>query len=210
MSDDPYSILGLKKSATRDQVRAAFRRLSKQHHPDAGGDPRQFSALKAAHDLLVDEPRRAHWDKSGWDRGNEEQLRGQAFGALAGCLQGVLAGDDEPKLIDVVARMRAMIQDFIKRQRQSLEQHRKVLARVDSMKGRFRRKSGTSALAPLLEGQRGQLLNAIQNIERQILVNEEALRVLQDELFDSEKLVTTRYQYANVGTSTSAYQMGFR
>lgn len=209
MSDDPYSVLGLKKSVNRDQVRVAFRKLSKLYHPDVGGDPRQFSALKAAHDLLVDADRRAHWDKSGWDRGNEEQLNGQALGVLAGCLQGVLGGTDEPKLIDVVIRMKTMIQDAMNQQQKAVGQYQMILVRIDSMKGRFKcKKGGASALASLLEGQRAMLVASIQNIERQILVSEHAMKMLKDETFDSEKLQrVTMQQY---GSGTSAYTMGFR
>lgn len=208
MIDDPYSILGLKKGATRDKVRAAFRRLSKQHHPDVGGDPRQFSALKGAHDLLVDEDRRKHWDKFGWDCGNEEQLRGAAMGALVGSLQAVLSGDEEPRLIDVVARMRAMIEQFIRKQHEAVGQHAKVLERAKSLRGRFKKKG--SALAPLVEGQVAQLTAAIQSIERSILVNNEALRILKDETFDAEKMQRiSMSQYAN-NTTSSLYSMGFR
>ena len=36
--NDPYSTLGVSKTATDAEIKAAYRRLAKQWHPDAGGD----------------------------------------------------------------------------------------------------------------------------------------------------------------------------
>src|SRR6186997_1823242 len=52
---DPYRTLGLKRGATLDEVRRAYRRLAKIHHPDAAGEaalPR-FLAIQAAYEQLI-------------------------------------------------------------------------------------------------------------------------------------------------------------
>ena len=46
--DDPFVTLGLTDRATADEVRAARRRLAKQHHPDRGGDPVRMRTLNDA------------------------------------------------------------------------------------------------------------------------------------------------------------------
>ena len=48
MRDDPRAVLGLPLDATRDEAQRAFRRLAKQTHPDAGGDPVAFRAVAGA------------------------------------------------------------------------------------------------------------------------------------------------------------------
>jgi len=53
---DPYRTLGLPRSATLAEVKRAYRRLAKEHHPDTGGPaalPR-FLAIQAAYEQLVD------------------------------------------------------------------------------------------------------------------------------------------------------------
>lgn len=50
-TDDPFRVLGLPPTASQEQVKAAYRRLARRLHPDAGGDDAAFRALTAAADL---------------------------------------------------------------------------------------------------------------------------------------------------------------
>src|SRR5947209_4797751 len=56
MSSNPFEILGLDRSATFEDVKLAYRRLARQHHPDANPhDPtalERFTALRQAYDRL--------------------------------------------------------------------------------------------------------------------------------------------------------------
>ncbi|CUF23573.1 DNA-J chaperone, putative [Bodo saltans] len=53
---DPFKVLGLTRSATKAQVKAKFRELAKQHHPDAAhGDSTRMEEINRAHNLLLKE-----------------------------------------------------------------------------------------------------------------------------------------------------------
>src|SRR4051795_8124398 len=55
LDPDPYRTLGLKRGATLDEVRRAYRRLAKVNHPDAAGEtalPR-FLAIQAAYEQIA-------------------------------------------------------------------------------------------------------------------------------------------------------------
>lgn len=45
-------VLGVGADATADEIKAAYRQLAKQHHPDAGGDPERFHQIQQAYELL--------------------------------------------------------------------------------------------------------------------------------------------------------------
>ena len=58
-----YQVLGVAARATPDEVRAAYRRAARDHHPDAGGSAHRMSEVNAAWHVLGDPARRAAYDR---------------------------------------------------------------------------------------------------------------------------------------------------
>ncbi len=56
-------MLGVSPEASRAEIKAAYRNLVKQHHPDAGGDDTTILALNAAWEVLGDQERRRGYDR---------------------------------------------------------------------------------------------------------------------------------------------------
>jgi DnaJ-class molecular chaperone len=57
-----YETLGVAENATPEELKSAFRRLAKQHHPDMGGDVEKFQQINEAYNTLSDANSRAHYD----------------------------------------------------------------------------------------------------------------------------------------------------
>ena len=57
-----YSTLGVADTATPEEVKLAYRKLAKQHHPDLGGDVTKFQQVSEAYETLADANKRAHYD----------------------------------------------------------------------------------------------------------------------------------------------------
>jgi DnaJ-class molecular chaperone len=79
-AEDPYVVLGVKKGASDDEVRKAYRKLAKQHHPDLNPGKKEaeakFKAINAAYDLLSDPEKRKRFDAGEIDAaGNERPER---------------------------------------------------------------------------------------------------------------------------------------
>eukprot|EP00854_Cymbomonas_tetramitiformis_P030415 gene30415-38020_t len=60
--DAHYKILELSSRATPEEIRAAYRRLARTHHPDKGGDSVKFATLQKAFDTLSDPQAREAYD----------------------------------------------------------------------------------------------------------------------------------------------------
>ena len=57
-----YDILGVKTSATAEEIKRAYRKLASQHHPDKGGDVAKFQEIEQAYRTLSDPQQRQQYD----------------------------------------------------------------------------------------------------------------------------------------------------
>ena len=55
METDPYKLLGVSQNSPLEEIKAAYRELVKQHHPDTGGDQQKIIELNAAWEVLKKE-----------------------------------------------------------------------------------------------------------------------------------------------------------
>ena len=87
MADNPYDILGVTRRATDDEIRQAYRKLAKEHHPDLNAGnaaaSERFKKLSAANDILSDPEKRRQYDAGeidakGEHRGPQWRQRGGA------------------------------------------------------------------------------------------------------------------------------------
>ena len=62
MRMDYYSILGVQRGASEDEIKKAYRKLAMQHHPDRGGDAAKFQQIQEAYDTLGDAGKRQGYD----------------------------------------------------------------------------------------------------------------------------------------------------
>ncbi|MHB1020932.1 MAG: DnaJ C-terminal domain-containing protein [Acidobacteriaceae bacterium] len=79
---DYYGVLGVKKTATADEIRKAFRKLARKHHPDVNpGDKKaeeKFKEISEANDVLSDEKKRKIYDQLGFYSDNIDPAAAEA------------------------------------------------------------------------------------------------------------------------------------
>lgn len=81
---DYYSILGVNKSASSEEIKQAYRKLAHQHHPDKkGGDEKKFKEINEAYQVLSNQEKRGQYDRFGNTFDNQGGFDGgQGFGGF--------------------------------------------------------------------------------------------------------------------------------
>lgn len=104
---DPYETLGVSKTASDDEIKAAFKKMARQYHPDLHpGDKaaeEKFKAASAANDLLRDKEQRRRYDAGEIDASGAEKPQpryyrdfadGGGFGGAHAAADGFASNED--------------------------------------------------------------------------------------------------------------------
>ncbi len=80
---DYYDILGVKRGASVDDLKKAYKKKAMKHHPDRGGDEQQFQKINEAYDTLKDPQKRTTYDQFG-ETGQQGYTRTYTSGDFGG------------------------------------------------------------------------------------------------------------------------------
>ena len=85
---DYYGVLGVKKGATQEEIRKAFRKLARKYHPDVNpGDKKaeeKFKEISEANDVLSDDKKRKVYDQFGFYSDNIDPAAAEAAARSGG------------------------------------------------------------------------------------------------------------------------------
>lgn len=100
---DYYKMLGVPRNAKPDEIKKAYRKLAREHHPDTGGDESKFKEINEAYEVLSDDKKRDLYDQygtanenqipRGWGGSPEGNPFGGGYGSWADILESIRNGE---------------------------------------------------------------------------------------------------------------------
>ena len=101
---DYYKTLGVPRNADKDEIKKAYRKLARTHHPDAGGDEAKFKEINEAYEVLSDDKKRELYDQygtanenhipQGWGGGSGgNPFGGSGFSSWSDILDSIRGGE---------------------------------------------------------------------------------------------------------------------
>ena len=199
MGTELYDDLGVPIDATPDQIQAAFRALSKQHHPDAGGDHDTFARISAAYSVLSNEQKRIAYD-AGVDP-NFDPVK-TATGHIRAAFTELINGSKDPDRCDLVAEVGKMIAADRKNLEKSNAAAEKQLKRIDKIEKRLK---GKGLLREVLDAQRMAVEQHQAGNKASAAVMDEMERQIAGWEYDNEEaesgVVWTAMSFGSTGTT---------
>ena len=77
-----YETLGVDKNSTGPEIKKAYLKLARVHHPDKGGDAEKFKEIASAYEVLSNDEKRGLYDKYGLDGLKDGGMGGGGFGDI--------------------------------------------------------------------------------------------------------------------------------
>lgn len=213
MTINPYEILNLATDCVLSQIKRAYKMAAKKHHPDAGGDPKQFALVKMAYDTLKDSDKRKRYDDQGFIDGDDSGSKTEKAAELLRRLFFSLLQNIEPESlanVDFVGSMKINVEQEITKLEQAIvslknaeSQQKKVVKIIEK---RLKRKNQKPNI--LLQSLKDSIANIptqILHLKSQIEIQKEVLEMACDYTFDFENLAPKNFSF----TTCTFFGSGF-
>ena len=183
--DDLYKTLGINKASDKKAIKDAYRKKEKKEHPDAGGSPEKFGALKRAYDVLSDDKRREKYDSTG---DIDEKTPDNAYScavniisyAFSGVLQECAQSGTSPLEIDVLSEIKSKIRSATAENNKNIRILKNVLETDKNLTGRFKTKSPDNVFEGIIANRISSIQINIATMEKNIVDNNAALELIKD------------------------------
>ena len=175
---DHYDALGVGRSASFAEIKAAYRSAARKHHPDLGGDAGKFAAINAAYDTLSDNDRRAFYDQTGLSERPPNPADVRAMQLIDDLFRQILDGPDHTGrwTFDIVARLRDMLNDGRARLPRLIAECQQKIHQLELLRERI----DGAALSGVLAQTIRQLEGRIIHFETEFPAIERAHELLKD------------------------------
>jgi len=193
---DLYKVLGISSHASEAEIKKAYRRKAKEHHPDKGGDETEFKKIQQAYEVLSDPERRKHYDETGDTKAiSESQEDGQIKAEVINLFMATV--DNAWSSTDIKNAMLKQVKDAICKINDSIRNNA-------NQANKFKKRLGKSQYA----GEYNYLEDALNERIKYIENTNEAAEAHKEKLF--KVLAEVEKFEFELDTSYNAYSEGVK
>jgi len=185
-----YEELGVKKDASPEEIKKAYRARAKKTHPDKhGGDPELFNKVNVAYSILINPERKKRYDETGdTDEKRELSIQELAMENLRVIIDNILknnTSNDSILYADIFDRLEDQINAQIENAEMQIEEHQKRYEVLIKMEGRVKYKGAAKSLfLEMIKNEKLNIENSISNTEKNIKVFEALIVIIDDYEFN--------------------------
>lgn len=186
-----YQVLGVKRTATVEEIKAAYRPLAMKHHPDRGGDPEKFKVVQEAYDVLSNPVRRKLYDTTGATK-ERPSVRETALQSLSSLLsECVDRSSAEHTEIFMLARRK--IDEVIRTGKANIQRDGKGIEKRNEVLKRTKfTGTGTDFVRTLVAADIERLKESIRGYKAGLAVMNEMLAILAEYEYETEPAVVAK------------------
>jgi curved DNA-binding protein CbpA len=197
---DLYRVLGIRRGASSEDIRRAYRRKAKVSHPDSGGSSDAFGEIATAHAVLSDPGRRERYDCTGEiDPPRVDTLDASAIEIIAQKLGLIIHAEQDVTSLDIGALIESAIRDDMAQRQSNIASQMRAIERTTRLRCRVKRKTNgrDNMIAKVLDWHAISTRDQIKKNEAAVSSMERALEILKDYSFAEELSQATRDEVAD-------------
>lgn len=205
---NPYRVLGIRRNAPAARIKKAFRKRSKDTHPDVGGSQDAFMEVRRAYFILADPARRRKYDRDGTiDDQTDLAFHGQVAGYQATLFETLLRQDGAFRRdVDLIKAMIVTTRKEIEGRAEERANGREFVKRLRVMQARIQR-AGPPGRAPnlfsaILDRKCDGVRSKLAEIDAKIRVMRAALKELESYTCVTEMAQQLGFFHSQATTST--------
>ena len=161
-----YDRLGIKKGASLEEIRKAFKKTSKKTHPDKGGTDEEFIKTKEAYEVLANPKKRKQYDETG-EVGDEDPKQSIYVEIADMFLRIVDKHEVNIEHLDIIKEMLTVYNAIIQAGEESNMKLEDKIKKTKKLLGRVSRKDGGESVFD------GMIQSTINNLEDGMAQNKE-------------------------------------
>lgn len=172
-----YETLGISKSATQSEIKAAYRKMAVKYHPDKGGDPDKFVEVNLANEVLVNPSRRAKYDRGEGigERGDPKTLLKERLTHMFFSLIDGVGDIDHEDLIELMGKNIKKVNEKIAQNVKNLD---KDIKKLENIKSRISTEEKENIFEIMLNARSHQLKTQIEDMEKEAKISKEMKKLL--------------------------------